>query len=209
LPDNSTKQFIDIQDIRDDVVILKDGSMRQIIEVGSINFELKSQDEQMAILQRFREFLNSLDFSLSIQIMSRKININDYLKLLEQVKEKQKNELLRIQVIEYSRFIKGLTELANIMSKKFFIAVPYYFSIAPKKEGISEMLKNIFKPSEQIKKMTDEEFNSYKIQLRQRVNLVMDGLAPLGLNAKVLQRNELINLYYKLYNPEATEQIMI
>lgn len=209
MADNSTLQFVEIQDIKEDIVVLKDGSLRQIIEVGSMNFELKSQDEQMAILQRFKEFLNSLDFSLNIQVMSRKINITNYLKLLDQVKEKQKNELLRIQAIEYARFVKGLTELANIMSKKFFIAVPLYIGIAPKKEGLLETFKSAFKPAEKIKKLSDEEFENYRIQLRQRVTLVMDGLAPLGLNTRIVKKDELINLFYKIYNPEATEKIQI
>ena len=202
----STKQFIEIQEIRDDVLIMKDGSLKQVIKVGSTNFELKSQDEQMAVLQGFRDFLNALDFSLEIAVMSRKLNINKYLAVLNELIENQQNELLRIQAVEYSRFVKELTQLANIMSKDFFVVVPFY--IGPRvKGGIKEMVKSIFKPSGIAKELTPEEFESYKLQINQRVNLVYENLAGLGLGAKVLEKEELTNLYYRLYNPESVEGI--
>ncbi len=202
----STKQFIEIQEIRGDTLILKDGSLRQMIKVGSINFELKSQDEQLAILAGFRDFLNALDFSLEIMVMSRKLNINKYLLVLNELIENQQNELMRIQAVEYSRFVKELTQLANIMAKDFFVIVPFY--IGPRtKGGIKEIFKSIFKPSETVKKLTPEEFDSYKSQLNQRVNLVYENLAGLGLGAKVLQTDGLTNLFYRLYNPEAVEGI--
>ena len=202
----NTKQFVEIQEIRGDILILKDGSLRQVIRVGSINFELKSQDEQMAILQGFRDFLNALDFSLEIMVMSRKLNINKYLALINELIENQQNELMRIQAVEYSKFIQELTQLANIMAKDFFVTVPFY--IGPRaKGGIKEILKSIFKPSETVKKLTPEEFDSYKSQLNQRVNLVYENLAGLGLGTKVLEENELVNLYYRLYNPEVIEGI--
>ncbi len=203
----STKQFVEIQEVRDEVLILKDGSLRQVIRIGSINFELKSQDEQTAILQGFRDFLNALDFSLEIMVMSRKLNINSYLAMIDELIENQQNELMRIQAVEYSKFVKELTQLANIMAKDFFVIIPFY--IGPRtKGGVKEIFKSIFKPSETIKKLTPEEFSSYKAQLNQRVNLVYENLAGLGLGAKVLEEDELINLYYRFYNPEAVEGIM-
>lgn len=201
----STRQFVGIQEIRDDVLILKDGSLRQIIQIGSTNFELKSQDEQLAILAGFRDLLNALDFSLEIMVMSRKLNIGKYLEFLNQVIEAQQNELMRIQAVEYSRFVKELTQLANIMSKNFFVVIPFY--IGPRvKGGITQIFRSIFKPSEAVK-LNPEEFESYRTQLNQRVNLVYENLAGLGLGAKVLQKEELTNLYYRLYNPESIEGI--
>lgn len=202
MAETSTKQFVEIQEIRDETLILKDGSLRQIIKVGSTNFELKSQDEQLAILAGFRDFLNALDFSLEIMVMSRKLNINKYLEFLNQLAEAQQNELMRIQAIEYSRFVKELTQLANIMAKDFFVVIPFY--IGPRtKGGIREILKSIFKPAQIVKQLAPEEFESYKSQLNQRVDLVYENLAGLGLGAKVLKQDELINLYYRFYNPEA------
>ncbi len=206
MAETSTKQFVEIQEIRDEILILKDGSLRQIIKVGSTNFELKSQDEQLAILAGFRDFLNALDFSLEIMVMSRKLNIGKYLEFLNQLAEAQQNELMRIQAVEYSRFVKELTQLANIMAKDFFVVIPFY--IGPRtKGGIIQSLKNIFKPAQIVKQLTAEEFDSYKSQLSQRVSLVYENLAGLGLGAKILQQDELVNLYYRFYNQEAVEGI--
>ncbi|MEK7537040.1 MAG: hypothetical protein AAB584_01155 [Patescibacteria group bacterium] len=202
----STKQFVEIQEIRNETLILKDGSLRQVIKVGSTNFELKSQDEQLAILAGFRDFLNALDFSLEIMVMSRKLNIGKYLELLNQIAEAQQNELMRIQAIEYSKFIKELTQLANIMAKDFFVVIPFYIGLKTK-GGIIQSLKNIFKPAQIVKQLTAEEFDSYKSQLSQRVDLVYENLAGLGLGAKILQQDELVNLYYRFYNPEVIEGI--
>ena len=124
--DLNTKQFVDIFDIKDNVVILKNGSLRLVLEASSVNFDLKSNDEQIAIVRAFQNFLNSLDFPLQIVLHSRKLNIQNYLQQTQQIVEKVDNELLRIQGIEYIRFLKGLTELANIMSKKFYVVVPFY-----------------------------------------------------------------------------------
>ena len=185
---------------------MKDGTLRQIIKVGSTNFELKSQDEQLAILEAFKDFLNALDFSLEIMVRSRKLNINKYLETLSEIANAQENELLRIQAADYAKFIKELTQLANIMSKDFFVAVP--FSIVPKiKGGIRQTFKSLFKPAQTAKELNQEEFESYKSQLNQRAGLVYENLAGLGLGAKALQNEEITELFYKFYNPEATEKI--
>ena len=206
MAETPTKQFVEIQEIKDDVLILKDGSLRQIIKIGSTNFELKSQDEQLAILQNFRVFLNSLDFSLQIMVMSRKLNIGRYLEFLNQIAEDQQNELMRIQAVEYSKFVEELTELANIMAKDFFGAIPFY--IGPRtKGGVREILRSIFKPAQAAKSLSPEEFGAYKTQLSQRVSLVYENLFGLGLGAKVLKQDELVNLFYRLYSPEVVEGI--
>ena len=202
MPEANTKQFVQIQEIRDNILILKDGSLRQIMKVGSINFELKSQDEQLAILHGFRNFLNALDFSLEIMVMSRKLNISGYLAFIDGLIENQQNELMRIQANDYSKFVKELTQLANIMAKDFFVVVPFYLGPRASK-GVIGTLKGFFKPSEIFKKLTPEEFNDYKLQLNQRVSLVFENLFGLGLTPKVMERDELINLYYRFYNPEA------
>ena len=122
----NTKKFVEIQDIRENIIVLKNGSLRVVIEVSSINFDLKSSDEQVAIIQGFKNFLNSLDFPLQIVVHSRKLNINDYLSRTSQTVEGINNELLRIQGVEYVKFVRGVVELANVMSKKFYVVVPFY-----------------------------------------------------------------------------------
>ena len=126
MPATSTENLVPIANIRDGVVMLKNGSLRLVLGVSAINFELRSADEQVAILQGFQRFINSTDFPLQIAISSRELNIDSYLKNVEQVIESTKSELMRIQASEYSRFVKELSSLSNIMSKKFYVIIPFY-----------------------------------------------------------------------------------
>ena len=197
----STKQLVDISDIIDNVVILKNGSLRAVIEVSAINFELRSDGEQVAILQNFQRFLNSTDFPLQIVVNSRKLDIDDYLKLVEKSTEALNSELLKIQASEYAKFIKELSDLSNIMSKKIYIVVPFYVFEAPSKAGLTESFKSIFKPSSVAKQLNPEQLDTYKNQLLQRVELIYDGLVGLGLKTRLMEGPELMNLYYGLYNP--------
>jgi len=199
----TTKDFVAVADVRDDVLILKDGSLRSLIEVGSMNFELKSIEEQTAIIQSFQGFINSVDFPLQMLVSSRKLDIHPYLKSLDAVAEALKNELLKIQAVEYSRFIKGLTELANIMSKKFYISVPFYLieGTTATKAGVFSAFKSIFGSSKFAKTITNEELENYKIQLTQRIELVTTGLSGLGIETRILKREELLSLFYSYYNP--------
>ncbi len=199
----TTKDFVQISEVRDSVVILKDGSLRSIIEVGSINFELKSADEQAAIIQGFQGFLNSIDFPLQIMINSRKLDIAPYVKSLEDLNQSLKNELLKIQAAEYARFIKGLTELTNVMAKKFYVVVPFYAIevVAKTPGGFFGAIKGAIIPSKTQKKIADEELENYKVQLNQRIDIIYGGLSGLGLKMKVLSKDELMNMFYSYYNP--------
>lgn len=201
MANQSTKQLVDIADIAGNIIILKNGSLRAVIEVSSINFELRSEGEQVAILQNFQRFLNSTDFPLQIVVNSRKLDIGDYVNLVDKSLESLTSELLKIQAAEYSKFIKELADLSNIMSKKFYIVVPFYVFETPSKTGITESLKSIFKPSGVAKQLTPEQLETYRNQLLQRVELVFDGLVGLGLKTRLLEGSELMSLYYGLYNP--------
>ncbi|PIR41933.1 MAG: hypothetical protein COV30_00935 [Candidatus Yanofskybacteria bacterium CG10_big_fil_rev_8_21_14_0_10_37_15] len=198
----STKQLVEISDIVDNVVILKNGSLRTVLEVSSINFELRSDEEQVAILQNFQRFLNSIDFPLQIVMNSRKLDIENYIKIIDQAAETLTNELLKVQADEYSKFITELADLSNIMSKKFYIVVPFYVFESPSKVGVVASLKSIFKPSSVTNQLTPEQFETYKNQILQRVELIFDGLVGLGLKTRILENEELINLFYGLYNPD-------
>ena len=197
----STKNLVDIADIVDNIVILKNGSLRTVIEVSSINFELRSEGEQVAILQNFQRFLNSTDFPLQIVVNSRKLDIEDYVKLIDKSTESLTSELLKIQAAEYSKFIKELADLSNIMSKKFYIVVPFYVFETPSKTGLVDSIKSILKPPDVAKQIKPEQLETYRNQLMQRVELVFDGLVGLGLKTRLLEGPELMNLYYGLYNP--------
>jgi len=204
-----TSQFVDVQDVREDVVILKDGSFRAIVEIGSINFGLKSLEEQSAIISRYEGFLNSLDFPVQILINSRKLNLEEYIGKIDKLTETLDNELLKIQAAEYSRFIRGLLEISSVMSKKFYIIIPFYLITQKSKKGFLSGISSMLNPKAEIKKITNEDFNECRNQLNQRVSIITDGLSSLGLTLKQLSGNELANIFYSLYNPEAKEKINI
>ncbi|OGN09932.1 MAG: hypothetical protein A3J46_03460 [Candidatus Yanofskybacteria bacterium RIFCSPHIGHO2_02_FULL_41_11] len=202
MANQTTSQLIPIENIRESIVILKNGSLRMILEISSINFELRSADEQVAILQGFQRFLNSIDFPLQIIISSRELDISGYIKTVEQIVESTDNELLRIQASEYVRFVTELSDLSNIVSKKFYIVVPFYIYETPQTSGLIQSLKGILNPKGVAKEFTEEQFNAYKTQLLQKSELIYGGLVGLGLKARTLEDEELKNLYYQLYNPE-------
>lgn len=199
----STKDFVEIVDIRDGVVILRNGSLRSIIEVSAVNFDLKSSGEQEALIVGFQNFLNAIDFPLQITINSRRLDIKPYLASLETMRGKVTNELLRIQLNEYIRFIKGLTELANIVSKKFYIAVPFYVieTASGSASGLFNSLKSIISPKKFIGSINDQQFQQYRTQLDERVSLVIGAVSGLGLESRMLETDEVRNLYYNYYNP--------
>src|SRR5580704_17138262 len=122
---HSTQEFVPISEVRDGIVIMKDGSLRAILLASSINFALKSEDEQTAFIVQFQNFLNSLDFSCQIFVQSRMLDIRPYIATLEVQYKEQLDYLMRIQIREYIEFIKSFTEAANIMTKNFFVVVPY------------------------------------------------------------------------------------
>lgn len=196
----TTQQLVDVSEIKGDVVVLKNGSLRAIIEVSAINFELRSEDEQVALLQNFQQFLNSVDFPVQITISSRQMQIDDYLKYVEE-QATELDELLKIQSSEYARFVKELSGLANIMSKKFYITIPFFIYENPQKVGLRQSIGGLFKATQTTGKITDEQFGTYRNQILQRAELVFDSLVSLGLKTRMLKGDELIKVLYGFYNP--------
>jgi len=199
----STKQLITIENIIDDIILLKDGSLRSVVEVFAINFELRSEDEQTGILQNFQRFLNSLDFPIQIVTSSRKLDLTPYLALLDKTAETLENELLKVQAMEYSKFVSELSTLANIMSKAFFIVVPFYVFENPSRNGFLPSIKTLIGLKSNVKKIDQTTLDSYKVQMTQRTELIADGLIGLGLKTKILDKNKLLKLFYQAYNPSS------
>jgi len=125
----ATQDFVPVKEVRDGIMIMKDGSMKLILMASSLNLALKSYDEQSSIILQFQNFLNSLDFSIQIFIRSRRYDIRPYIALLEEREREQLNDLLKIQTREYMNFVKNFTDTTNIMTKDFFVVVPYHPSV--------------------------------------------------------------------------------
>ncbi|MBI5045586.1 MAG: hypothetical protein HZC14_01100 [Candidatus Niyogibacteria bacterium] len=198
----STQQIIPISEIRDDVITLKDGSLRMILMASSINFALKSKDEQTAIISQYQFFLNTLDFSMQFFIQSSELDISPYLGLLKTQEKTQTNELLKVQTREYAEFIKNFVEAAHIMSKTFYISVPYTpNAMKAVSGGISGIFQNFMGKNKTSEKISGEQFTEYKNQLWQRMDIVSSGLARCGVHTVPLKTEELIELFYGIYNP--------
>lgn len=170
---------------------MKNGAVRAVLLASSINLALKSTEEQDAIIYQFQNFLNSIDFPLQFVIQSRKLNIDNYLATIKEIEKNQENELLKIQTQEYVEFVHNFVEMQNIMTKNFYIVIPFTKEFATG-TGISG----------NAAKMTDEQLLRLKDQLWQRVEEVMAGIARIGIKCVPLNTQELIELFYDLYNPE-------
>ena len=195
----STQQFLDVAEIKEDTVVLRDGTMRAVLLISSINFALKSEDEQNAIISAYVSFLNNIDFPLQIVIQSRELNIDSYLESLRQKSKEQTNELLKMQTNEYAQYIQELIAMSKIMNKRFYVVVPYN-PMTDKQKSFMSRFADVFKPATLIK-MKEEKFLRRKNDLMHRVDNVVSGLTSIGLNAIQLDTQGLIELYYNSYNP--------
>jgi hypothetical protein len=203
---NSTQEFVPIKEVRDGIVLLKDGGMRGVLLASSLNFALKSDDERTAILFQFQDFLNSLDFSVQILIQSRKLDIRPYLALLEEQSKKQTNPLMKIQTGEYIEFIRNFTENTNIMTKNFFVVIPYTPAIitATKATSITGFMRP--GPDKTTQQNADATFEESRTQLEERMSVVEQGLVRTGIRVARLGTEEVIELFYKAFNPGETEK---
>ena len=197
---SATQNFVPIRDIRDRVVIMQNGQMPIGLFAPSINFALKSSDEQRAILRQFQAFLNTLDFSLQYYVQSRRLNIQPYLELLQSREPAQDNDLMKIQLREYMEFVRSFTSEVDIMTKNFFIVIPYTPSGLDLTDGFSGGISKILKRKQEA--MSANKFEEEKTQLDQRVSVVEQGMARLGIRTVPLGNEELVELYYHIFNPD-------
>ena len=197
----STQQYLDVEEIRDGVMVLRDGGLRAMVMVSSMNFALKSTEEQEAIIYAYQSFLNSLEFPIQIVVQSRQLDIDAYLDTLRKMEAEQSSELLRIQTAEYIEYVSQLVELSHIMSKSFYIVVPYS-PLEGKKES---WLDKVFNPTKSVVHR-ETDFKRYRDLLMQRVDHIATGLQGVGLRIALLETQELIELLYNTYNPATFQQ---
>lgn len=195
----STQDFVPVKEVRDGIIMLKDGTMRAVLLASSINFALKSEDEQTAFIVQFQNFLNSLDFSCQIFVQSRMLDIRPYLATLEVEYKKQLDDLMRVQIREYIEFVKSFTEAANIMTKNFFVVVPYAPTALSTKKARS-LLPGFGSQSESSDD-TKKTFEEQVSQLEQRISIVQQGLVRTGVRTVQLGTEEAVELLYKMFNP--------
>jgi len=201
----STQQFVDIESVKNGILVLKSGGLRKILMVSGINFDLKSEEEQGIIIGAFQNFLNTLEFSIQFLVHSRKMNISAYLEKLKKREIEESNELLKNQISEYIEFVRSFVENNAVMAKTFFVVVPYD-SVQISKVG-GDILSNIkfWQKNKNINEK-DEGLEQKMGQINQRTEQVINGLNQIGLRAVALNDEELIELFYNLYNPSDVEK---
>ena len=204
----NSQDLVAIREIRDNTIIMKNGGYRQIVMVGGVNFALKSETEQNVIIQMYQDFINSLDFPLQIIIHSRKINIEKYTDALEERKAQETSGLLQNQISEYQEFVRSFIKDYAVMRKIFLVVVPFAPPVMQAAGGLGSHIPFFSKkPDEkQLQAQIDEQFREVNVQLIQRVERVIEGLRGIGLEAKVLEREEVVELFYNFYNPESIEK---
>jgi len=204
---SSTQSFLQFSQIKEGVIVLRAHSLRGILMVSSVNFDLKSEVEQNAIVYQFQNFLNSLDFSCQIVVQSRRLNITGYFDKLKELEDKQKNELLKIQTAEYRKFIQGLVAEGIIMTKQFFVVVPYTLGEVEGKTGRGGGLGGGLGglKAQAGGAMSEDLFNRCRTQLFQRLEFVALGLRRCGLSIVPLTTPEIIELLWAWHHPKEAE----
>lgn len=192
----STQNKVALREVRDGVIILKDGGYRAVLMVNAVNFNLKSNDEQASLIGSYQNFLNSLSFPIQIVTQSRTLDLDDYLKSLEKLATTQSGDLLRTQTNEYISFVRELIGVANIMSKTFYVVIPLDENQVPK----GGLFSGLFGKKSGGPLSLGKRFDQVKQELTERVGLVSSGLASLGLSNIQLNTQELIELFYSSYN---------
>lgn len=198
----STTDLVQLRDIAESVILLKDGSLRAVVEVSAINFDLRSADEQQAILQQFEAFLNSIDFPIQVVIQSRRFDVSTYVATVRTAAESLTNELLKVQAEEYAKYVTELSGLANIMSKRFLVILEFTATAAPTGERKSGLFSGMFGKKGPAKVgIAPEQVAAYQQQLNQRADFILGGLSGMGLKGHTLGSDELKALFKDLYNP--------
>lgn len=201
----SSQEFVPIKEVRNGIIVLKDGGLRAILLASSLNLSLKSSDEQTAIINEFQNFLNGLDFPVQISMQSRRLDIRHYLLMLEERLKAQVEPLLKIQTKEYIDFIKSFTDEVNIMTKTFFIVVPYSPTII---KSSNKIMDNFLGGGTDKKIIADTKkaidlasFEEKRTQLDQRVGVIIGGLGRIGIRTTQLETDQVVELFYKTFNP--------
>ncbi len=200
----ATQEFVPIKEVRDGIILLKNGELRAVILANSVNLSLKSSDEQKATIMQFQSFLNTLDFPIQMTVQSRKLDIRPYLLLLENRMKVQTEPLLKLQTKEYIEFIRNFTESVSIMTKNFFVVVPY---TQLKIGGDSKVLSGMFSKKNKKEQMLEDQmdFEEKRSQLEERVSVIQQGLNRCGIKSAQLGTEEVVELFYKVFNPGELE----
>ena len=202
---SSTQATLLISELRDNVVIMKDGSFRAVVACKSINFDLMSDAEREGVEYSYQNFLNSLKFTTQILVRSQRVDIGPYIERLSEIRRNNDNMLLGVLMDDYINFIDILSQEANIMDKSFFVVIPYYTSEEAEKD--LQATKNFFKTfsrskGPEVTRIDRATYDKAMTELNNRADSVMSGLFQIGIHSVRLNTKELAELYYNFNNPD-------
>ena len=200
----ATQEFVPIKEVRDGIIVLKNGELRAIVLANSVNLSLKANDEQVATISQFQNFLNTLDFPIQISVQSRKLDIRPYLLLLEDRMKVQSEPLLKLQTKEYIEFIRNFTESVSIMTKSFFVVIPYTHTSFKSESGILKKLLGR-RSKEEARIAKESDFEEKRSQLEERISVIQQGLNRCGIKSAQLGTEEVVEVFYKVFNPGEIE----
>lgn len=203
----STQRYLPIAEIKEDTVILKNGGLRAVLKVNALNFNLKSEIEQQGIIAGYQAFLNTIIFPIQILVRSTRLNIDPYIQSLRKKAEAQTSPLMKDQTVDYADFMEKLVDIADIMQKNFYIVVPVDAPSKTKRGLIQRFLEWINVDDTRAKALQrSREFHAYAKLLRDRVTLIQSGLENVGITMRRLKTEELVQLYYGIYNPSTSQK---
>lgn len=204
---NSTQKYLKLSEIHDDVVVLRNGELRVVLETSSINFDLKSPEEQQGVIAAYQQFLNSVNFPIQIIVRSRQLDINAYLQRMRVRADESDDQIMRSRTFDYIAYVEKLVEVADIMQKKFYVVIPFDPPNVQNKTFVDRFMEMI-NPADSVSayKQRKKNFEKHKKLLMARVNDISSGLQSLGLEVRQLETKELIELFYNIYNPIVSMQ---
>lgn len=203
----STQRYLPIAEIREDTVVLKNGGQRAVLKVHAVNFSLKSEIEQQGIISGYQGFLNTLLFPIQILMRSTRLNIDPYIHDLRNKANSQKSPLLKDQALDYADFMEKLVDVADIMQKSFYVVIPMDAPTKTKRGILQRFMEWMNVDDTRAKALQrSREFRAYNKVLRDRITLVQSGLENVGLTMKRLKTDELVQLFYSIYNPTTSQK---
>lgn len=201
----STQEHLPVEDIKGNLVILKDGSCAMVISVSSVNFDLLSEGEQEATIYAYGALLNSLTFPIQLLIRSQKKDISSYLDLLEKQEiKKASSPLLKNLINSYRKFVAEMVKKNNVLDKKFYVVIPF----SALELGVASSLTSLIKPGRSLPFPKEHILQKAQISLTPKRDHLLKLFSRLGLTARQLENKELIRLFYEIYNSESLKQLL-
>lgn len=200
----TTQNHLDIVDIKDGILVLTGGRFRIVIEAQAINFDLLSEAEQDAAIYSYANLINSLDFPMQVVIRTRQVDITNYIDYLKSFRRLQPTSILRQQLDNYMTFIQELVTENTVLFKKFYIVIPHIKKVTEQaSSGLLDPILKVLGKEKVVMSYSDDDLVKAQQTFNQRTKELFWQFKRLGVGVRQLETEELIRLFYEIYNPES------